>query len=456
MRAMDKAFADLESQEPGESINFTETEKEHGVTRSTLSRRYRGVQTSRAKQYENQRLLNDQQEKELERYDRGRQDLWLDIQNSIDLERYQNQRQLGQPMPTFEGIRDGSPGNTMTPIRTRSDTGLTASVLGNLPIDFFDLLNGEESSSDRRASQTSNGQAGLPSSQLPPADRSRSNDTSFEDPYGNLERTMSNTTSFNNFPATGLAMSSTGSGHAFGTSQFPAGLTPQHLQNFLDNVSMSSPDATDSPGTTTCECLDKQVRLLFRMDKVEQAQKKSSPDTALVAARDAMEQWDSLRQCTACDKGSTEGIFLMFVMSMRFLLRALRCSFANAAVAGMDRIATQQRSSVEDSAATCRSNWRVSIGKYEAAGEEQKITSRMLIILAVRRIETALAYVKTRLQQRQAAARLETEGNKGRAEAIAIFDKLIQGDKRDLLTENGFDSHMGMLLHGLEGILGSS
>ena len=237
-----------------------------------------------------------------------------------------------------------------------------------------------------------------------------------------------------------------------------------YLQNFLDDVSMSSPEAIDSSGSSTsknaCECLDKQVRLLFRMDKVEQSQKKSSPDVALIAARDAMEEWDNLRQCTACRRSGTEGVFLMFVMSMRFLLRALRCSFANAAIVGMDRTTTQQQpssTSAEDSTTNgYHSNWNVSVGKYEATAEEYKITSRMLVVLAVQRIENALAYAKTRLQHRQAAARLDTEENKGRADAIAIFDRLIRSDQRALLTENGFDSLMGMLLHGLEGIIGSN
>ncbi|KAF2444617.1 hypothetical protein P171DRAFT_472661 [Karstenula rhodostoma CBS 690.94] len=382
------------------------------------------------------------------RSDRSLQGLWLDIQNSIDLEQ---QHQLNHPLPTFEGTRDGT--NTAPSIRTRSDTGSAASLLGNLPVAFFNPPNGEASSFDRRASQISNEEVGLPSSQLPLAGRSLPDGTSFGDLYGDLERPMSSTTSFNNYLATGLVMSATGSGYTFGPSQYPASLTPQHMPNFLDDVSVSPPDATDSSVTTTCDCLDKQVRLLFRMDKVEQAQKKSPPDVALQAARDAMEQWDSLRQCTACNKGGTEGVFLMFVMCMRFLLRALRCAFANTAVAGM---ANQQRSPVEDSAATYRSNWRVLIGKYEATGDEYKIASRMLIILAVRRIESALAYAKTRLQQRQATARLELEGDKGRAEAIEIFDRLIQEEKRALLTENEFDSYMGMLLHGLEGILGLS
>ncbi|PVH98596.1 hypothetical protein DM02DRAFT_615719 [Periconia macrospinosa] len=387
---------------------------------------------------------------------------WLDIQNTIDLEQYQKQHQLSQSLPIFETSRDGSTGGTITPIRTQSDV----SVLGDLPMNFFDLLNGDESTGDRRVSLSNNDGVRLPSSHLSPMDPAPSNDTSFQNLYGSFERTVPNINPFNNYPATTeMDMSSTGNGHLFGNTQFPTSLTPQYLQNFLDDVSMSSPEAVDSSGSSTstnaCECLDRQVRLLFRMDKVEQSQKKSSPDVALIAARDAMEQWDNLRQCTVCRKSGTEGVFLMFVMSMRFLLRALRCSFAKAAaVGGIDRTTTQQQSpsaSTEDSTTGgYQSNWNVSVGKYEATGEEYKITTRMLIVLAVQRIETALAYAKTRLQHRQAAARLETKENKGRADAIAMFDRLIRGDQRALLTENGFDSRMGILLHGLEGIIGSN
>jgi hypothetical protein len=389
----------------------------------------------RPKGSKNKRTLETRQVQE--RGNRGykisSQGLSSDIQDSNELEQGPNQHQLGNPRPIFERTRDDS--SKMTSIRIQDDTGLAAS-----------LLNAEASSSDTRASQIHNGK--LPTPQL----RSRTDDTSFEDLYGNLDCLMSNPTAFNNYPATGLATSSTARGFTFGTSQFSSSLTP-HSSNCLDDVSLSSPDALDSPGITTCGCLDKQVKLLFRMDKVEQAQKQSSPDVALEAARDAIKQWDSLRQCTTCNKGGTEGVFLVFAMCMRFLLRALRCSFANTAMAEM---ADQQHSSGEDFATICRSNWRVSVGKYEGTWEEYKITSRMLIILAVRRIEIALAYTKTRLQQRQTAACLEPEGDKGSAEAVAIFDRLIQEEKGALLTENEFDSYMGMLLYGLEGILGSS
>lgn len=355
------------------------------------------------------------------------QELWLNIQNAMDLEPFQEQQQANGAMVTFQEPGEGSTGMTATPIRSnRSDT----SVLGDLPIDFFDMLNGDGSNGTNRRQSTG-----------PP----------IQDIYGNFERTGPDATSFNNYSATDLAVSSAGRGHTLTNSQFATAFTPQYMQNFSDDI--TPPDTTDSPNANTCECLDKQVRLLFRMDKVEQAQKKSSPDVALVGARDAMEQWEALRQCTACQSGSTGGVFLMFVMSMRFLLRALRCSFANAAVAGAEPMAAR-RDPAADSAT--HGNWRVSMGQYEAYGEEYKLTSRMLIILAVQRIETALAYAKTRLQQRQAAARLEAGGNKERAEAIEIFDKLVQGDQRALLTENGFDSRVGLLLLGLEGIIGSN
>jgi hypothetical protein len=65
---MEAALAALKSQKPGERINIAQTAKKYNVDRSTLSRRYRGVQTSHAEQYENQRLLNDQQESELVEY----------------------------------------------------------------------------------------------------------------------------------------------------------------------------------------------------------------------------------------------------------------------------------------------------------------------------------------------------------------------------------------------------
>jgi hypothetical protein len=68
MDRIEEALAYLESLEPGESINITATAKKYGVERTRLSKRWRGVQGSRTNQYENQRLLNEQQEKELISY----------------------------------------------------------------------------------------------------------------------------------------------------------------------------------------------------------------------------------------------------------------------------------------------------------------------------------------------------------------------------------------------------
>ncbi|KAF1961809.1 hypothetical protein CC80DRAFT_354622, partial [Byssothecium circinans] len=68
MDPIEEALTALKSLELGEKVNISQTAKKYGVERSTLSRRWRGVQGSRAAQYENQRLLNDRQEQELVRY----------------------------------------------------------------------------------------------------------------------------------------------------------------------------------------------------------------------------------------------------------------------------------------------------------------------------------------------------------------------------------------------------
>src|SRR6266516_4760475 len=65
MKPIDAALAALKSLEPGEKVNFTATAKQFGCNRSTLSKRYRGVQGSSEQRYEDQRLLNDQQAKTL-------------------------------------------------------------------------------------------------------------------------------------------------------------------------------------------------------------------------------------------------------------------------------------------------------------------------------------------------------------------------------------------------------
>ena len=65
MGSIEAALADLSLLEPGEKVNYTAIADKHGVNRSTLSRRHRGVQGTRESQYDDQRLLNNQQSKTL-------------------------------------------------------------------------------------------------------------------------------------------------------------------------------------------------------------------------------------------------------------------------------------------------------------------------------------------------------------------------------------------------------
>ena len=65
MAPIDDALESLKSLEPGEQPHFTQVAKKYGCNRSTLSKRWRGVQASMAQKLENSRLLNTLQEKEL-------------------------------------------------------------------------------------------------------------------------------------------------------------------------------------------------------------------------------------------------------------------------------------------------------------------------------------------------------------------------------------------------------
>ncbi|KAF2176625.1 hypothetical protein K469DRAFT_399391 [Zopfia rhizophila CBS 207.26] len=68
MSPLELALDELKSLEPGEKFNFTATANKYGCDRSTLSKRFRGVQRSREEKHENQRHLNNQQEKSLLQY----------------------------------------------------------------------------------------------------------------------------------------------------------------------------------------------------------------------------------------------------------------------------------------------------------------------------------------------------------------------------------------------------
>ena len=65
---MEPAIESLKSQKLKGSVNITQTAKIYGVDRSTLSKRWRGVQGTRAEKIENQQLLHNQQEYELLQY----------------------------------------------------------------------------------------------------------------------------------------------------------------------------------------------------------------------------------------------------------------------------------------------------------------------------------------------------------------------------------------------------
>ena len=65
MASIEAAIAEIESLKPGEKINYTKTARKYGISRSTLSRRHRGVQHTRAEQYNDQRTLNNGQAKTL-------------------------------------------------------------------------------------------------------------------------------------------------------------------------------------------------------------------------------------------------------------------------------------------------------------------------------------------------------------------------------------------------------
>ncbi len=68
MSSIDAALAFLASLESGDQVNIAKTARKFGCDRSTLSKRYRGVTAPRETQYQNQRNLNDQQEKFLVKY----------------------------------------------------------------------------------------------------------------------------------------------------------------------------------------------------------------------------------------------------------------------------------------------------------------------------------------------------------------------------------------------------
>ena len=65
MASIEAAIVEIKSLKPEEKINYTKTAKKYSINRSILSRYYRSVQQTRAEQYNNQRILNNEQAKTL-------------------------------------------------------------------------------------------------------------------------------------------------------------------------------------------------------------------------------------------------------------------------------------------------------------------------------------------------------------------------------------------------------
>jgi hypothetical protein len=65
MAPIDEAIADFKSCEPGDDDALENIAKEHGVDRSTLGRRFKGVTGPRQDGYASQQKLNPQQEEGL-------------------------------------------------------------------------------------------------------------------------------------------------------------------------------------------------------------------------------------------------------------------------------------------------------------------------------------------------------------------------------------------------------
>ena len=68
MSSIDAALAFIDSLSPSDYINISKIAKQFKYNHSALSKRYRGKTRSRHTQYQNQRNLNDQQEKSLVKY----------------------------------------------------------------------------------------------------------------------------------------------------------------------------------------------------------------------------------------------------------------------------------------------------------------------------------------------------------------------------------------------------
>jgi hypothetical protein len=65
MGSIEAVLREIGSLKLDEKLNYIKIAKEYGVDRSTLSRHYRVVQSSRQDQHENQRIFNNQQSTEL-------------------------------------------------------------------------------------------------------------------------------------------------------------------------------------------------------------------------------------------------------------------------------------------------------------------------------------------------------------------------------------------------------
>ena len=169
------------------------------------------------------------------------------------------------------------------------------------------------------------------------------------------------------------------------------------MQNPTPTSYTSSPRRVAEP-LPPCNCLEQHAQLLYLLKNLEQGQRTSSIDVALISVQQALAPWQSLIHCRICPHDDDQSVLLLSVMSIRSILRRLqRLCLDSTHTSSASGYSTPAQQTITSGSTT--SFGKVTLGSYEATGDEQKLVTDLLIVRALGKIKFVLLSLKEKLDQ---------------------------------------------------------
>ncbi|KAH8821293.1 hypothetical protein F5884DRAFT_82671 [Xylogone sp. PMI_703] len=332
-------------------------------------------------------------------------------------------RQLNTPLsnsendPTFENLI------AATPVNDYIDQRISPSLSS---VDSWDVFGGFEFNMGHRESSTA-----LPNTQT----HSHSHDVP-----GYVSSL------FSEIGTSGIETSNFSGGRPFRGQQADQSPASSEIQNITAEIPTPSQLVPSA-----CSCVIQHIKLLDQIEDLGQVRAHLSLDIILIALRRATETWNNLIQCRKCQQTENQGVFLLFAMSIRTLLRSLKLSSLN-------NEKNRSSSGSISPPSISQPSWtdqRVVVGKYHATEDECRLVSHTLIMLAVYRIELAVKYLKRKINTCRCTLQgcLPNDSERLGLGGFSLFESLNEEGYRTLFSIANFDNHVESLLRDLGGII---